>query len=131
MPSNTEIRRAFYTQVAEFCAENSLTIFMSGDSKNTDGLQFWVELLPIPNDYDPFLSDARDIKRGLFQITFCGRKGPSSDGELLALAEIAIAEWPKLSLIVGTVRVTKTPYIMTIIERDSYNALPLTIEYHQ
>lgn len=131
MPSNKQIKAAFAAQLHTFANANGLPIAWQGDKKQTDGLDLFLELMHMPNDYDPFLSDPRDIKRGMFQINVCGRKKKSSDAELQDIADLIISNWPKLDVITGTVQVTRTPYTMSMIENDSRNILPVTIEYHE
>lgn len=131
MPSNMQIKSAFATQLHTFASANSLPIAWQGDDSPTDGTPAFLEMMHMPNDYDPFLSDPRDIKRGMFQINVSGRKNKSSDAELQAIADLIIANWQKLDVITGTVQVTRTPYTMSMIENDSRNIIPVTIEYHE
>ena len=131
MPTNTQIQSAFASQLHAFASGESLTVAWQGDKTPTDGKELFLEMMFMPNDYDPFLGDARDIKRGMFQVNVVGRKKKTSSAELQAVADLIVAEWPKLTPITGTVQVTRTPYIMGMIESDSRNTLPVTIEYHE
>ena len=131
MPTNTQIQSAFASQLYAFASGESLTVAWQGDKTPTDGEELFLEMMFMPNDYDPFLGDARDIKRGMFQVNVVGRKKKTSSAELQAVADLIVAEWPKLTPITGTVQVTRTPYIMGMIESDSRNTLPVTIEYHE
>lgn len=125
MATNAEILTAFFTQVSDWA---SVPVSYPGKTFDQPNTGQWLEISHAPNDSDTYLSDQRIDRRGILQINACCHP---NDGviDLYQLAEGISAEWHKLTVITGTVAVTRTPWLMTPITTDEAIRLPVSIEY--
>lgn len=130
MTTNTQITIAIFQLVKSFATTNSLDVAYPGKKFKTPDAGNWLELLISPNDLDETLSDQGNDKRGMFQINVCGKpdKNPLA---LISLSEDLTTYFNKTLSIVDRVIVSKTPYMLSIIELDDRVILPVTIEYSE
>jgi len=131
MPTSSEIKRAIYTQAKAFADGLGLQLSYPGQPFTPPDSGQWLELMYAPNDYDPYLSEQQDIKRGLFIINCCARVGPSAAFDMATTADAVKANWPKRTPIVSDLRTSKTPYESTMIDYPDRVKIPVTIEYEE
>jgi|9_EtaG_2_1085328.scaffolds.fasta_scaffold03189_7 hypothetical protein len=133
MVSNFDIKAAFYAQVRSFADDNNIdSIIWDASVDDQDGIAKWIEVNHRPNDYDPFLSDQRNVKRGFFTLTYVIRRTPTAESELVSFEGLVQSEWPKTTVIYDNVQTTATPAILGTIERrDTAITLSMNIPYEE
>lgn len=126
--SNTSLTLAIFEAVKSFADTNGLEVKYPGKKFDTPDSGNWLELYLIPNDYDPYLSDAEIISRGMFQLNVGGRPDDSILNQQ-AIADLIVLQFPK-GTIIGDVVVYQTPMTASPVELDDRVLVPVTIRYH-
>tara|TARA_R110000824_G_scaffold37651_4_gene115758 strand:+ start:700 stop:1089 length:390 start_codon:yes stop_codon:yes gene_type:complete len=129
MTTNAEITQFFFESVDG--AALGLPIAYPSIKFTPPDAGNWLELSFMPNTgIDQGLQSDRTIKQGLLQINIGGKP----NGGLIPLqiiSDTVAAIFPKNSILVDLVRISRSPYTTDIISLDDRQLLPLTIMYSE
>jgi hypothetical protein len=129
MTTNTEITQFFFEAVDGAALGYPIAYPSIKFTPPSNGN--WLELSFMPNTgIDHGLSSDRTIKQGILKINIGGKP----NGGLIPLQNISdtvAAIFPKNSILVDLVRISRSPYNTDIISLDDRQLLPLTIMYSE
>lgn len=128
MTTQSQLVEAIYSQVKALATSLGIPCGYPATAFKPPATGRWLELRIFPNDIDLTLSDTESYRRGFFQLVVYARPGTGSV-PLMQVAESVAAAFPKGQTIAGSVIVSATPELRSLLEMDDKIALPVSINY--
>lgn len=127
MATNSQILSAFYGVLHG--SSLGYPISWPGYNFTPPSQGFWLEVSFLPNrGVDDRLADDGHVSpQGILQITVCGR--PGDEVALREVAEEVQQVLPKGTPILPPLRVTRSPYTLSVIYAKDRMMLPVSVEY--
>lgn len=124
--TNADIQAAIYERIATL---NKPTAY-PGVNFTPPANGEWLEVIFQPNKpvQQGLSNDSYAAKRGLFTVMVCGRPG-NGVFALETLTQQVVEAFPKGFIIGGMIRVSRTPYALSMQPEGGAMRIPVTIEY--